>query len=299
MKNSTPKLLITGILIGFLPSAIFAQVPFSDYTIMNEENAINTEYNEWFPMVLHDGLTLFFSSDRPGGYGDLDIYVSVRSSVHEPWGEPVNMGPEINSASADHSVTVSDDGHWMLFASERKGGLGSLDLYMTYREDTSDPSGWEEVKHAGDMINSSLWDSCPFFYTEESLLKVYFTSGRGDEQAIGAAYVSTFNDGHFSVPMGLAGMNNTGNVMHFEPSNGLIWANRDGGFADGGDDLWTAPERTGMNKWEKPIPLGENINSSSNEGMPSITSDESLLIFHSDRPGGEGKYDIYFAKPEN
>jgi hypothetical protein len=47
----------------------------------------------------------------------------------------------------------------------------------------------------------------------------------------------------------------------------------------------------------KPVNLGANINTSSNEGMQSLTSDKSLFVFHSDRRGGKGKYDIYFAKP--
>lgn len=283
---------------GFLPRTAFAQEPFNDYTVMNAGSAINTEHNEWFPMVLHDGLTLFFSSDRPGGQGDLDIYVSVRSSIDEPWGKPVNMGPDINSPAQDHSVTVSDDGHWMVFASEKEGGVGSLDLYLSYREDVSDPFGWEKPEHAGDIINSEAWDSCPFFHTEDSLVNIYLTSGRTNDEGHGNVFVSTFSEGSFSPPVQLAGVNSTtASDKHFEPAEGLIWSARDGGY--GGDDLWIARERSGEYEWKEPVVLGENINSSSNEGMPSITSDKSLFVFHSNRPGGEGQYDIYFAKPEN
>ncbi|MEJ7683204.1 MAG: hypothetical protein WKG06_36175 [Segetibacter sp.] len=70
---------------------------------------------------------------------------------------------------------------------------------------------------------------------------------------------------------------------------------RKGGL--GGDDIWITTKRKSEYEWEAPVNLGANINTPANEGMPSITSDKSLFVFHSDRPGGTGKYDIYFAKP--
>ncbi len=54
-------------------------------------------------------------------------------------------------------------------------------------------------------------------------------------------------------------------------------------------------KRKGEKEWQAPIPLGNNINTTYNEGMPSMTNDKSLFVFHSDRPSGKGKSDVYLA----
>ena len=87
-----------------------------------------------------------------------------------------------------------------------------------------------------------------------------------------------------------------GKNSDFVPDEGFIWTNRKGGY--GKHDIWITTKRESEYEWKAPTNIGENINTSSNEGLPSITTDKSLLVFHSDRPGGNGKYDIYFAKPK-
>lgn len=281
--------------IALLPVLAYNQKPMSDYTPVNAGDKINTEYDEWFPMLLPDGLTLYFSSNRPGGQGDLDIYVCSRKSVNESWGKPLNLGTKINTSSVEHSVTVSEDRHWMLFTSEKQGGFGTGDLYVSYRKDVSDPLGWGKAKNAGAAINSSDYDACALFHQEGKTQKVYFTSNRKGGVGKGDAYVSSYQSGKFTAPVLLKGLNSLGEEMHFVPDEGLIWANREGGC--GGDDIWITLGRKSTYEWQTPTPLSNNINTTANEGMPSMTKDKSLFVFHSDRPGGKGKYDIYFATP--
>ena len=110
----------------------------SDWLVENLGLTINTEYSERFSMISADGLVLYFASDRPDGQGELndqgrkawDIYVAWRVSVDEPFAEPVNLGPTVNSPYGDHSAAFSEDGHWMYFASERPGGYGDFDIYV-------------------------------------------------------------------------------------------------------------------------------------------------------------------------
>lgn len=208
----------------------------------------------------------------------------------------MNLGSNINTNSVEHSVTVSEDGHWMLFTSEKEGGYGTGDLYVSYRNDVSDPLGWEKAKNAGSDINSSEYDACALFHPEGKSQKVYFISGRQGGVGKGDLYVSSYNAGKFATPVLLKGVNSPGEDMHFVPDEGFIWANREGGL--GGDDIWITPGRKSTYEWESPVPLGSNINTVANEGMPSMTQDRSLFVFHSDKPGsGMGKYDIYLAKP--
>jgi hypothetical protein len=285
-------------LITFLPVQAYSQKPMSNYVATNAGKSINTEHTERFPMVLPDGLTLFFSSNRPGGQGDLDIYVCTRKSMSEGWSTPINLGSKINSNASDHSVSVSEDGHWMIFTSEKKGGYGgSADLYLSYRQDVSNTLGWGEAKNAGSEINKvankdSVWTACPLFHQENGHTKLYFTSGR---TGAGDAYVSSFENGKFTTPVPIKSINTEEGEYHFAPDEGFIWTNRKGGF--GGSDIWITTKVKGTNEWSAPIPLGSNINTASNECMPSMTKDKFLFIFDSDKPGGKGKEDIYFAQP--
>ncbi|MEJ7683205.1 MAG: hypothetical protein WKG06_36180 [Segetibacter sp.] len=180
-------------------------------------------------VVLRGGLTLFFSSNRPGGFGDLDIYVCTRKSISEPWSEPwsepKNLGRNINTSAMDHSVTVSEKGHWMILTSEKKGGYGIADLYVSYRDDIHDPPGWGEPKNAGGVINkSSAWTACPLFHKENNIEKVYFTSNRkGGVGGDGDSYVSSYNNKKFTIPVLVKGINTVEGEMHFVPDEGFIW----------------------------------------------------------------------------
>lgn len=75
---------------------------------------INSPHEEWDPFIAPDGSYLLFESDRPGGFGKVDIYVSFRAADGE-WGEPINLGPEVNSAGVDVAAKVSPDGRFLFF----------------------------------------------------------------------------------------------------------------------------------------------------------------------------------------
>jgi len=76
---------------------------------------LNTEFGETNPSISPDGLTLYFSSDRPGGAGSWDIYVATRKDRNEPFGEPQNV-PELNTELCDADANPSADGAKLYFA---------------------------------------------------------------------------------------------------------------------------------------------------------------------------------------
>jgi hypothetical protein len=85
--------------------------------------------------IRKDGKELFFWSGalRPGGVGLQDIWTSTRRSVHEPWSAPTNVGAPINSTSNDFSGTLSFDGNTLILSSDRPGGNGGTDIWMSTR----------------------------------------------------------------------------------------------------------------------------------------------------------------------
>jgi len=89
---------------------------------------VNSQYNEVHPFITSDGLVLFFSSDRPGGYGGRDIWYSKRNSLDEAWIEPVNIGPSINSSYDELELCISNDEKEIYFSSKRSNG--NIDIYQ-------------------------------------------------------------------------------------------------------------------------------------------------------------------------
>jgi hypothetical protein len=98
---------------------------------------VNSSASDDHPFLSADGLALFFSEDRghplrPGGFGNVDMWVTRRSSTSEPWDTPMNLGPTVNSTSLDGAPVISPDGSTLYFSSERPGGFGGIwgDIYQ-------------------------------------------------------------------------------------------------------------------------------------------------------------------------
>ena len=89
-----------------------------------------------YPKVSADGLSLYFASRRPGGYGGEDIWVSTRASTSDPWSEPINLGPNVNSSFNEVGTSISSDGLCLLFDSNRTDGYGEVDIWVTTRTTT-------------------------------------------------------------------------------------------------------------------------------------------------------------------
>ncbi len=100
-----------------------------------------------------DSLSLYFSSDRPGGSGQMDMWVATRPDTDSPWGKPVNLGPTVNSSAWDLSARESADGLTLLWHSQRGGGLGGQDIWMSTRATKNDP--WGQPVNLGAPVNSS------------------------------------------------------------------------------------------------------------------------------------------------
>jgi hypothetical protein len=109
---------------------------------VNLGSNVNSPYREGTPDLAEDGLTLFFSSNRPGGVGDNDLWMTTRTSHTDPWQSPVNLGASINSSYLDVHPSISSNGLALAFASNRSsGGADFFDLWIATRTSIADPFG--------------------------------------------------------------------------------------------------------------------------------------------------------------
>ena len=120
--------------------------------------ALNSSSWESHPSLASDGRTLYFASNRPGGFGGQDIYVSTR--VGDNWTTPQNLGPIINTAGNEASPSIAADGRTLYFSSDGRPGLGGYDVYVTHNTG----GVWSQPEDAGTPINSEADD---LFYTAE------------------------------------------------------------------------------------------------------------------------------------
>lgn len=95
---------------------------------------LNTTLRERQVSVRRDGLEIFFVSNRTGGPGQLDLWVSTRSTTSDPWSAPVNLGASVNSPKRYGGPTLSWDGTTLYFCPDRLGSWGVyLDAYVITR----------------------------------------------------------------------------------------------------------------------------------------------------------------------
>jgi outer membrane protein OmpA-like peptidoglycan-associated protein len=132
-----------------------------------------------------DGKKIFFSSNRPGGKGDLDIWMSERDAKGE-WGKAVNLGPTINTSGTEDSPYIHPDGVTLYFSSNGHPSMGSNDIFMSEYKD----GRWQKPVNLGYPINSIEYDG--FFTISEDKKTGYYSAIRPDGLGSADIYKITF-----------------------------------------------------------------------------------------------------------
>ncbi|MFP4058806.1 MAG: SUMF1/EgtB/PvdO family nonheme iron enzyme, partial [Candidatus Brocadiia bacterium] len=129
---------------------------------------VNTPHAECSVWLSYDGLSLWFSSDRPGGLGGADLWRAIRPDKDAPWGEPQHLGPTLNSPRDDYSVRLTEDLCTLVLHSPREGGHGRCDLWMATRP-AADAS-WGEPENLGPTINTQAFETNPWISPDGTVL---------------------------------------------------------------------------------------------------------------------------------
>lgn len=132
---------------------------------------VNDRSHDAQPSMSSDGKTLYFSSNRPGGYGENDIYVTRLTA--KGWTKPMNLGGVINTPGREEGVFIHPDGQTLYFSSDGHPGLGDNDIFMSRKQ----PDGsWGAPVNLGYPINTHKDE---FDFTVDALGEyAYMTSDR-------------------------------------------------------------------------------------------------------------------------
>ena len=134
---------------------------------------INSEFSEKSLSISTDGQIVFFSSDRPGGEGELDLYYSLKDAQGK-WGPAVNLGSEINTDYDEDSPFIDYDGKTLYFSSRGGEGMGGYDIFKAEYDSTS--GSWTNLVNLGYPINTP--DDDIYFVGTKSGKRGYYASVR-------------------------------------------------------------------------------------------------------------------------
>lgn len=119
----------------------------------NLGTSVNSVYKEEGVCYSKSDDTLFFASNRAGGYGGMDLYYALRIS-NGLWGQPINMGPVINTKADENYPSFDPDGSTFYFASKGHGSIGGYDIF--YSKWNTDKNGWIKPENMGYPINNTF-----------------------------------------------------------------------------------------------------------------------------------------------
>jgi len=294
------KLCITSVVGAIVLVSAFTASPraqkYSDWSApINLGSTVNSTSMDRAPAISKDGLSLYFASNRLG-FGE-DIYVSQRETRDDEWGPAVNLGPIINTIDNEMVPAFSRDGHLLFFASNRPGGFGGVDIWVSRREQTHDDFGWQPAENLGAGVNSASIDAGPCYFDndEVGVPQLYFNSNRLGGG--GSIYVSEqAADGSFGpavLVLELSGLGNTRRPSIRHDGLEIFFGSERPGIPNS-QDLWVATRETVFDAWSAPINLGSPLNSALVDVQPYISADRETLFFASNRASG-GPTDLYMS----
>jgi hypothetical protein len=311
MSRTVAAIRVTCLLSLALPSLAAADdVQFTPWTDpVHLGPVVNSSSQDFCPQLSPDGLSLYFCSDRPDGFGTegFDIWVSHRDCESCPWEAPVPLGPNINSTGDDLSMAFSPGGHLLFFASERPGagGFGDTDIWVSFRKDKHDDFGWGRPINLGPHVNTDQHEIDPAFLPgrlRNGGHIFYFVRSTEAEQDIFEVDVSPlgFPRGP-AVPV--AEINAIG-AIDGSPNfrrDGLeivFWSARVPGRV-GGADIWSATRPHVRAPWSPPVNLGPPVNTTFAEITVGMTFDGTqLFMAKGQQLGGLGLRDLWMSTRE-
>jgi hypothetical protein len=237
---------------------------------------VNSNVADLGPTLSRDGLSLYFASNRAGA--GIDLWVSQRACSECAWETPVNLGSVVNTPSTENRPSLSVDGHLLFFFSNRAGGEGDFDLYVSRRADPKDDFAWEAPVNLGPAVNTAEPDREPWrvqnelYFARGTILDLYVVPLNHEGEALGPAeYITELNH-----PAAL----DAGPAVRADGREIFFYSGRTGQL-----DLFTSTRSNAAGPWSAPVNVGSIVNSAGIEQQPSLSRDGLTLLWSSNRPG--------------
>lgn len=267
---------------------------------------INSPFQENRVAVSTDGLSLYFSSNRPCGEGDitldLNLWAARRSASGMPWQiECLKISVD---GYLDSAPDLSPDGHWLYFVSDRPGSTSiQRDIWVSRRGDVRDDQGWGAPSNLGPPVNTNAPEiGSSYFVTREArylrlLPKQKLMFGRPTSGNFDIWEVNMLDD----LPFGSAKRVDELSTDEFWESgpsvspDGLeVFFHRS--VPNGPFDIYVSTRSEPDLPWSTPVNLGVPVNTpATSDAGPTRSLDGKLLYFESNRPGGLGNSDIWVS----
>jgi hypothetical protein len=249
----------------------------------------NSAYRESAPFLSADNQELYFESTRPGGSGGTDIWLLSNPQIELL---PISV-TDLNTANNDTGVAQSEDSLTLIFMSDRPGGVGGEDIYMCVRSAMDAP--WHSFSPIGG-ISGIYSDREPCIRWDG--LEMFFVSDRSGGP--GGADIWRSSRASVSTPWDTPTLLATASTSYLEAGpalspNGLelyFSSNRSGGL--GGEDIYKVSRPNLSSLFGAPVSV-PSLNSSSNDSAPALSRNGLVIFFASNRPGGVGDMDIWYA----
>lgn len=337
--NATRNSLIAACVVAVIctTSNVKADFFFGDAKNLGSPINLGPRYSsfglgEVDPAISPDELTLYFASLCPGGLGGGDLWMVTRAAREDPWSEPVNLGEKVNSSAGDWGPKIAPDGLSLYFYSNRSGGKGGSDIWMTTRTAVDAP--WQNAVNLGTPINGSAADLDPSISADG--LTLYFDRA---QTTLYEARRSSTTVSWTTAQVVASSLNSAGDDCHpnISPDGLSIYfcSTRSGGY--GAMDIYAATRPSSDSPWGQAVNLGDMINTpygnyapcisedgltlyydesgivrvakraslsepwgeplglTSNDGWAQISPNGLTIYFASDRSGGHGYQDIWMA----
>lgn len=262
-------------------------------TPVNLGAPINTAHDEGHASLTEDGLTLVFISNSPlGGQGLRDVWECRRKTTDDPWGNPINLGPEVNSAYLDEGSWISADGLSLIFHSLRPNEDGNSRLWTCQRTSRDQP--WSQARQVtlpgaefvGGLGPSMSKDGL-------KLLLCRSLSGEKDLWTIGRKGP----DQAWLTMAKLSSNVNRDNSVEARPSFALdsrallFQSNR-----SGATNLWAATRKQPNFAWNRAFPLGIEVQGSTDLVHPFFHVGTSTLYFSAQVKASDMGLDLWMCR---
>jgi hypothetical protein len=199
--------LALGLVVIFVGLAKSQGPYFTDWSVPVPVTELNTTFSESPNSISRDGLSLYINYMNPATGTGEDIYIAKRPDTDSSWGTPVKV-PNINSNNNDRHGFISPDGHWLYFASNRPGGLGGYDIYVSWRKHVNDDNGWQTPVNLA-AVNSTGFEVGPRIFEDESGVTHLYFNHAPSPSTIADIYTSVLGPNGFEPPAAVSELNTT------------------------------------------------------------------------------------------